>query len=76
LTKQPVDEDVLKFHVTVEKPSKVGEGNNALVVCDAQVSHELEEKVMPELYNLEDCVEPAKPVKIDLDLDLYQMEKV
>lgn len=33
-------------------------------------------KTMPELYNLEDCVEPEKPVKIDLDLDLYQMEKV
>jgi hypothetical protein len=33
-------------------------------------------KVMPELYDLEDCNEPAKPVKIDLDLDLYQMEKV
>jgi hypothetical protein len=33
-------------------------------------------KIMPELYNLEDGVESEKPVKIDLDLDLYQMEKV
>jgi len=33
-------------------------------------------KIMPELYNLENCVKPEKPVKIDLDLDLYQMEKV
>lgn len=33
-------------------------------------------KIMPKLYNLEDYTEPAKPVKIDLDLDLYQMEKV
>jgi hypothetical protein len=33
-------------------------------------------KVMPELYNLENCVKTEKPVKIDLDLDLYQMEKV
>jgi len=33
-------------------------------------------KIMPELYNLEDCAESEKPVKIDLDLDLYQMEKV
>jgi hypothetical protein len=32
--------------------------------------------VMPELYNLEECAEKEKPVKIDLDLDLYQMEKV
>jgi hypothetical protein len=31
---------------------------------------------MPELYNLENCVEKEKPVKIDLDLDLYQMEQV
>lgn len=33
-------------------------------------------KVMRELYNLEDCVKSEKPVKIDLGLDLYQMEKV
>jgi hypothetical protein len=31
-------------------------------------------KVMPELYNLENCSVSEKPVKIDLDLDLYQME--
>jgi hypothetical protein len=34
------------------------------------------EKMVPELYNLEDCAKSEKPVKIDLDLDLYQMEKV
>jgi len=34
------------------------------------------EKMVPELYNLEDSVESEKPVKIDLDLDLYQMEQV
>ena len=33
-------------------------------------------KTMCELYNLEDCVKSEKPVKIDLNLDLYQMEKV
>jgi hypothetical protein len=33
-------------------------------------------KIMPELYNLEDSTESEKPVKIDLDLDLYQMEEV
>lgn len=31
-------------------------------------------KIMPELYNLENCIGSEKPVKIDLDLDLYQME--
>ena len=34
------------------------------------------QKMVPELYNLEDYAESEKPVKIDLDLDLYQMEKV
>ena len=34
------------------------------------------EEMIPELYSLEDCTESEKPVKIDLDLDLYQMEKV
>jgi len=34
------------------------------------------EKMVPELYNLEDSVESEKPVKIEFDLDLYQMEKV
>jgi len=32
------------------------------------------EKMVPELYDLEDSDESEKPVKIDLDL--YQMEKV
>jgi hypothetical protein len=31
-------------------------------------------KIMPKLYNLENCIAAEKPVKIDLDLDLYQME--
>jgi hypothetical protein len=95
LTKQPADENVLKFHLAVEEMNKASVGNNALVVCGAQLSHELEKKIkvtpirnemksksnilgkiMPELYNLENCVEKEKPVKIDLDLDLYQMEQV
>jgi hypothetical protein len=33
-------------------------------------------KLVPELYNLEDGFELDKPVKIELDLDLYQMEQV
>jgi hypothetical protein len=65
-------------------------GNNALVICDANDSPDQIKttpiktgiksktdrlgKIMPELYNLENCVESEKPVKIDLDLDLYQME--
>lgn len=34
------------------------------------------EKMVPELYNLEDSVKLERPVKIELDLDLYQMEQV
>jgi hypothetical protein len=94
LTKQTADEAVLKCHLTIEEANKVVE-DNAVVICDAQASPELESelevtairtginsksnglgKIMLELYDLEDCVESKKPVKIDLDLDLYQMEKV
>ena len=32
--------------------------------------------IMSVLYNLEEHGESEKPAKIDLDLDLYQMEKV
>ncbi len=38
-------------------------------------SKELKSTV-PELYNLEDYVESENKVKINLDLDLYQMERV
>jgi len=31
---------------------------------------------MPELYDLEESIKAEKPVKIELDLDLYQMEQV
>ena len=67
--------------------------NNSLIICDANASPELEDKlkvtpiktgieskrnrlgkIMPELYNLENCIKSEKPVKINLDLDLYQME--
>ncbi len=33
------------------------------------------ENVMSEICNIEDNVEPEKPVKIDLQVDLYQMEE-
>jgi hypothetical protein len=99
LTKHTIDETTLKCHVTVEGANKVSESvtkimaNNALVICDVNVSPEREDqlettpiktgmksktdrlgKIMPKLYNLENCIESEKPVKIDLDLDLYQME--
>ena len=94
LTKQPVDENALKLHVEVEELTKVGEVD-AIMVCGAQVSSKLEErvkvvpvenemeseggrlgKIMLELYDLENGVEPEKHMKINLNLDLYQMEEV
>jgi hypothetical protein len=36
----------------------------------------LGKKITPELYNLEDNTESEKPMKIKLELDLYQMEEV
>jgi hypothetical protein len=33
-------------------------------------------KAMSELYDIEGSVESEKRLKIDLDVDLYQMEKV
>jgi len=94
LTKHTPDEVALKCHVAIEEASKVVE-DNAVVICDAQASPELESEVevtairtgieskgnvlgiiMPELYDLEGGVESEKPVKIELDLDLYQMEQV
>jgi hypothetical protein len=69
--------------------------DNAVVICDAQASPELESevevtaigtgiksesiglgKIMRELYDLDGGVGSEKPVKIELDLDLYQMEQV
>lgn len=90
LTKHPADENPLKLHVELNKigdvdallvcGSQVGaelEENIEVV----PVKNEMETKsrlgkIMLELYDLEKCVEPEKPVKINLDLDLYQMEKV
>ena len=36
----------------------------------------LGKKITPELYNLEDNTKSEKPMKIKLELDLYQMEEV
>jgi hypothetical protein len=71
LTKQPADENILKLHLPVEEKIKVPSIRN-----ETKPERNKSRKIMPKLYDLENCVEPAKPVKIDLDLDLYQMEQV
>jgi hypothetical protein len=91
LTKH-VPDDALKCHLSVEEPKKLVEDNALVVCdvqANPELESNLEvtqitekpkrdilEKMVPELYNLEDCAESEKPVKINLDLDLYQMEKV
>ena len=87
MTKHAADENALKYSLTVEEPRKLIE-DKLLVVCDAQASLELKsnlevtsiktgtKEMRLELYNIEDSVESDKPMKIELDLDLYQMEQV
>ena len=87
MTKHAADENALKYSLTVEEPRKLIE-DKLLVVCDAQASLELKsnlevtsiktgtKEMRLELYNIEDSVESDKPMKIELDLDLYQMEQL
>ncbi|MEM3378461.1 MAG: hypothetical protein QW674_05895 [Candidatus Bathyarchaeia archaeon] len=51
----------------------VAKADVAAVVVQEKTEQSELEKIMSELYDLEDCA-AQKPVKIDLDLDLYQME--
>ena len=49
-----------------------------LIQINTEIKPNLKElkRIMPELYNLEDYDETENKVKINLDLDLYQMERV
>jgi len=46
------------------------------IMTEIELKNDRLGKIMHELYNLDNCLETEKTVKIDLDLDLYQMEKV
>jgi hypothetical protein len=92
LTKQPSEETALKCHATIEDAGKVGEVNALMIyeapvnpLLEDKFEVHLSKnrikkmrlgKITPELYNLEDNTESEKPKKIELDLDLYQMEEV
>ncbi len=69
-----LDKDVLGMNGAQVRPKKIGKAKVKAVAAVARKS-ELG-KTMSELYDIEGCVEPEKRLKIDLDLDLYQMEKV
>jgi hypothetical protein len=90
LTKQTVEDSTLKFHLPVEEVDNAG-GPNSIAFNSLQTSAKLEEstvtliknekkstmlgKIVSEIYDLEKCIEIEKQAKIDLDKDLYQMEK-
>ena len=90
MTKHPTDENPLKLHVELNKIGDVDTllvcGSQAGAELEEKIEvvpvrKEMEPKsrlgkIMLELYDLENCVESEKPLKINLDLDLYQMEKV
>ena len=69
-----LDEDVLGMHGARVRPKKIGKPKVKAVAAVARKT-ELG-KAMSELYDIEGCVESEKRLKIDLDVDLYQMEKV
>ncbi|MCW4007404.1 MAG: hypothetical protein NWF09_01750 [Candidatus Bathyarchaeota archaeon] len=55
-------------------PAVVAKADVAAVVVQEKTEQSELEKIMSELYDLEDCAAQEKPLKIDLDLNLYQME--
>lgn len=54
----------------IEQAPQITRINNEIVAIKKRM-----ELAVPEIYNLENCSQNEKPMKIDLDLDLYQMEK-
>lgn len=97
----PVDEALLKCHVTVTEDGQVSPviseivSNDALALCGGHINTVVpnskgqlkvtvaEAKLrgvsalgttLHKLYDLEAPTQPEKPLHIDLDVDLYQME--
>jgi hypothetical protein len=68
-----LDDEVLGLHGARVRPKKIVKPK---VKAVAVVSRKSElGKAVSELYDIEGSVEPEKRLKIDLNLDLYQMEK-
>jgi hypothetical protein len=68
-----LDAEVLGMHGAQIRPKKIGKPKVKPVAAMRQ--SELG-KAMSELYDIEGSVESEKRLKIELDVDLYQMEKV
>ncbi|MBT0159875.1 hypothetical protein G4O51_07810 [Candidatus Bathyarchaeota archaeon A05DMB-2] len=70
-----LDKDVLGMRGAQVRPTKIGKPKVKVAVAKRSfVKGELA-KIMSELYDIESC-EHEKRLKIELDVDLYQMEKV
>jgi hypothetical protein len=71
-----LEEDVLAIQGAQVRPKKIGKPRVKAAVSRQRIVKSELGKVMSELYDIEGYIEPEKRLKIDLDVDLYQMEKV
>lgn len=71
-----LDKNVLEMRGAQVRPKKIGKPKVKVAVARRSFVKSELEKVMSELYDIEGCEEPEKRLKIELDVDLYQMEKV
>lgn len=60
--------------IPIADPVALVEDDAAAVVVKEKTGRNMLAKVVSELYDLESYAVPEKPIKITLDLDLYQME--
>lgn len=73
--KKLVEENALKVY-DLQNSSELKSNNVVKITAGIKPDTEgLQKMVVPELYNLEDDPKSEKTVKINLDLDLYQMER-
>ncbi|MCW4047150.1 MAG: hypothetical protein NWE99_06270 [Candidatus Bathyarchaeota archaeon] len=71
-----LDKDVLGMSGAQVRPKKIDKPKVKGAVARRSFVRSGLAKVMSELYDIEGCEEPEKRLKIELDVDLYQMEKV
>lgn len=74
--KKLVEDDALVVCDVQAKPELESTLEVTQIRTDIKSKSDMQDIMVPELHNLEDCPEPEKPIKINLGLDLYQMEKV
>ena len=69
----PIDDSLLLYNLPnsseIEKEIQLNQ-----LTKDPMLSQNLEKKPLIKLYNLEKNNKPKSSIKVDLDIDLYQME--